>query len=162
PKASTADILIVVPARSRPHNIRRLLKAFGDTKAWGAADLRIDIDADDPAYREYLRIKLPDGARFAVGHKWQPAMKKLNRAARQESVSYNALGFLGDDHVPETVGWAQRFDAELRDLGTGIVYADDGLRGEELPTQWVMTADIVRSLENRLSVAPVTHLYCDN
>src|SRR5690606_12828532 len=80
PKASTADILIVVPARSRPHNIRRLLKAFGDTKAWGAADLRIDIDADDPAYREYLRIKLPDGARFAVGHKWQPAMKKLNRA----------------------------------------------------------------------------------
>lgn len=162
PGDTGADILIVVPARTRVENIARLAEAFTATGAWGTADLRVDIDADDPRCREYLKLDLPAGARFAVGHRWRSSMWKLNRAARQESSSYFALGFFGDDHVPETESWAQRFYGTLRELRSGIVYADDGLRGEGLPTQWVMTADIVRVLDNRLSVAPVTHLYCDN
>ena len=160
--APGAEMLIVVPARSRPHNIARLIEAWGDTGAWGVADLRIDIDADDPAHPDYLKLALPDGARLAVGRIWRPAMFKLNRAARQESSSYFALGFMGDDHVPRTDGWASRWLDALHDLRAGIVYADDGLRGEELPTQWAITSDIVRALENRLSVARVDHLYCDN
>jgi hypothetical protein len=162
PGDTGAEILIIVPARTRVENITRLADAFTATGAWGTADLRVDIDADDPRYRDYLKLDLPAGARYAVGHRWRSSMWKLNRAARQESSSYYALGFFGDDHVPETVGWAQRFYETLRELRSGIVYANDGLRGEGLPTQWVMTADIVRVLDNRLSVAPVTHLYCDN
>lgn len=158
----TAEILIIVPSRTRPHNIRRLLQAWTATGAWGTADLRIDIETDDPHYHGYQRIDLPAGARYGVGNRWRSSMWKLRRAARQEARSYFALGFMGDDHVPETEGWAQRFLESLQALRSGIVYADDGLRGEELPTQWVMTADIVRSLDNRLSVAPVSHLYCDN
>ena len=159
---STADLLIIVPSRTRPHNIKRLLGGWTDTGAWGVADLRIDIDRDDDAYQKYLEIDLPPGARYATGHRWRTSMFKLNRAARRESDSYFALGFFGDDHLPRTAGWAQRWIDTLREMRSGIVYADDGLRGEGLPTQWAMTSDIVRALENRLSVAPVTHLYCDN
>ncbi|WP_037684635.1 hypothetical protein, partial [Streptomyces griseus] len=60
-----------------------------------------------------------------------------------------------------TVGWAGRYVDELRQLGTGIVYGDDGYQGERLPTQWAMTADVVGAL-GRMVPAPVEHLYCDN
>jgi hypothetical protein len=68
---------------------------------------------------------------------------------------------MGDDHLPSTPGWAQRYLETLHDLGTGIVYARDDYMDEKLPTQWAMTADIVRAL-GRMVPAPVEHLYCDN
>lgn len=160
--AFVGEMLIVVPSRSRPQNVARLLQAWTDTDAWAVADMRIDIDADDQAYGDYLMLNLPPGARLAVGHRWRSLVWKLNRAARQESLTYGALGFMGDDHVPMTEGWAQRYVAELRDLGTGIVYCRDDYHDEKLPTQWAMTSDIVRALGNRLTPAPVDHLYCDN
>ena len=63
--------------------------------------------------------------------------------------------------VARTVGWVKRFLEELRDLGTGIVYGNDGIQGEALPTQWVMTADIVQTL-GCMVPSEVEHLYCDN
>jgi hypothetical protein len=162
--APVADLLIVVPSRTRPHNVRRLIDAWEETGAFEVASMRIDVDVDDPKFRGYeaLVAGFPQGARLAVGHRWRPLVWKLNRAARQESLAYEALGFMGDDHVPMTHGWAQRYLTELRELGTGIVYCRDDYQDERLPTQWAMTSDIVRAIGNRLVPAPVDHLYCDN
>jgi len=158
------DMLIVVPSRSRPQNVRRLVKAWQSTGALAVAAMRVDVDADDPVFREYTAVAegFPQGVRLAVGHRWRPLVWKLNRAARQEWESYYALGFMGDDHLPRTDGWAQRYLAELRDLRTGIVYGDDGYQHENTPTQWAMTTDICGALGGRMVPAPVDHLYCDD
>lgn len=157
-----SDMLIVVPSRTRPQNVARLIEAWGTTGAFGHADLRIDVDADDPAHPQYLKLDLPRGVRMATGHRWRPLVWKLNRATRQECDRYFALGFMGDDHLPRTGGWAKRYLDELRSMGTGIVYGDDGYQHENTPTQWAMTADIPQALDRRMVPAPVEHLYCDD
>jgi hypothetical protein len=154
-----ADLLVIVPSRSRPANIARLLRAWTDTAAWGVADLLIAVDADDPALPGYLALELPDGARMTVAEVWRPMVHKLEREAAREARGYWALGFMGDDHEPITTGWAQRYLQALR--GTGIVYCRDAYMDEKLATQWAMTSDIVRAL-GRMVPAPVEHLYCDN
>jgi len=156
------DMLIIVPSRTRPQNVARLIEAWSHTGAFAVAELRIDIDADDPRYAGYLELELPRGVRTSTGHRWRPLVWKLNRATRQECDRYAALGFMGDDHLPRTDGWAQRYLDELRDLGTGIVYGDDGYQHENTPTQWAMTANICRALGRRMVPAPVDHLYCDD
>lgn len=157
-----ADLLIIVPSRGRPGNVERLMQAWADTHAAVWADLRIDIDADDPAADEYQALERDPWVKLVTAPRWRPMVHKLNRAARQEAGDYFALGFMGDDHVPRTVGWAQRYLETLRELGTGIVYGNDGQRGAALPTQWALTSDIVTALGGRMVPAPVDHLYCDN
>lgn len=156
-----ADLLVIVPSRSRSTNVARLLQAWTDTAAWGVADLLVAIDADDPTRPGYQALDLPSGARLTVAATWRPMVHKLDLAAVQESSSYFALGFMGDDHVPTSAGWADRYLDTLRGLGTGIVYCRDDYMDERLPTQWAMTSDIVRAL-GRMTPAPVEHLYCDN
>lgn len=159
-----SEMLIIVPSRTRPQNVERLIDAWHSTGAHGVADLRIDVDEDDPAYRGYRALEpdFPRGIRMASGHRWRSLVWKLNRATRQECDRYFALGFMGDDHLPRTHGWAQRYLDELRDLGTGIVYGDDGYQHENTPTQWAMTSDIPRTLGRRMVPAEVDHLYCDD
>jgi hypothetical protein len=158
------DMLIVVPSRSRPQNVGRLVEAWQSTGALAVASMRVDVDVDDPTIAGYRRLaeSFPRGVRLAEGHRWRPLVWKLNRATRQECESYFALGFMGDDHLPRTDEWAQRYLDELRDLGTGIVYGDDGYQHENTPTQWAMTADICRALGGKMVPAPVDHLYCDD
>jgi len=156
-----SELLIVVPARSRPQNIRRVLAAWDDTAAWDHADLRVEVDADDPTLPDYQAIDLRPGARMTVADVWRPLVPKLERVVAEELDSYWAVGFAGCDHVPETPGWAKTYLDELRDLGSGIVYGDDGYQHENTPTQWAMTADIVRTL-GRMVPAQVEHMYCDD
>ena len=155
-----SDLLVIVPARTRTWNIERLLTAWTDTGAWGTADLRIDVDADDPALPDYQAIGLPPGARMVVWDHWMPCMHKLEAAVAQEVSAYFALGVLGDDHVPRTDGWAQRWLDVLRELGSGTVYGRDGYQDEALPTQWATTSDIIRAL-GRMVPAKVEHLFSD-
>jgi len=154
------EILIIVPARTRTWNIKRLLTAWGETGAWGVADLRVDVDADDPALADYQAIDLPAGARMVVWDHWMPCMHKLEAAVAQEVDAYFALGFMGDDHVPRTHGWAQRWLDVLRELGSGTVYGADGYQDETLPTQWATTTDLIKAL-GRMVPAPVEHLFSD-
>lgn len=155
------DLLIVVPARSRPQNVQAVLDAWDETHAWEHADLCIEVDADDPALPGFLALELPAGARLAVHDVWRPMVHKLETAVARELDNYFAIGFAGDDHHPRTVGWAKRYLDELRSMGTGIVYGDDGYQHENTPTQWAMTTDIVRAV-GRMVPAPVEHMYCDD
>lgn len=155
------DMLIVVPARSRPENVQAVLTAWDETHAWDHADLCIEVDADDPALPGFHALELPPGARLTVHDTWRPMVHKLETAVARELDNYFAIGFAGDDHHPRTVGWAKRYLDELRAMGTGIVYGDDGYQHDNTPTQWAMTSDIVRTL-GRMVPAPVEHLYCDD
>lgn len=167
-------LLIIVPTRSRPQNVGKVVDAWLETSAFRTADLLFAIDFDDPAHDGYLdALQMAARAAGSIGAtigchsspSHRPLVAKLNTVAQLHAElepGRLAIGFAGDDHLPRTPGWAQIFDDHLRRAGTGIAYCDDGYQGENLASSWVMTADIVRALGGRMVPAPVDHLYCDN
>lgn len=160
-----ADLLIIVPSRGRPQAVARLYEAWTNTHAYddGAA-LVFATDGDDPMINDYRRAIFDLHMQAACETpQWVPMVPKLNRVARDvvNCAEPFAVGFAGDDHLPRTVGWAKRYLDELRQLHTGIVYGNDLLQGERIPTQWAMTSDIVWAL-GRMVPAPVQHLCCDS
>lgn len=157
-----ADLLVIVPSRGRPANVRRLVEAFGATDAWTDADLLVVFDADDPQRDGYARLRdgAPPGLLMRQAARRRAMVPQMERAARRHHRRYFALASFGDDHVPQTAGWVRAYLDALRDMGTGIVFGDDLDRGPELPTQWAQTSDIVATL-GRMVPAPVRHQFCD-
>lgn len=154
-------LAVIVPTRGRPENIRKVLAAWDFTNAWTDADLFLAVDADDPeidGYRKLLKVK----SHWQIEYdQWQPMVPKLNDTAQNLALVYFAIGFAGDDHLPRTIGWARRYLDVLAELGSGMVYGDDGFQGANLATEWAVTADAIRAL-GKMVPAPVDHLYCDN
>lgn len=165
------ELAVVVPTRGRPENVRKVISAWDFTNAWDSADLVLAVDADDPEIRGYRDLfeehRHPDTDEplfsIVVQDVWRPMVHKLDRVAvaLAESRTYFAVAFAGDDHLPQTIGWAARYLTVLHELGTGMVYGDDGYQGSKLSTEWAVTADAVRTL-GRMVPAPVEHMYCDN
>lgn len=160
-------LVMVVPTRSRPASIPRLIEAWVNTGAFGdGAELVLVVDRDDPCWEAYHTAVLTAGlpqVSLTTMPQWMPMVHKLNRVALEIAQTNPpfAVGFAGDDHVPRTRGWVAECVAALVDAGSGIVYGADGYQDENIPTWWVMTSDIVRVL-GRMVPAPVEHLYCDN
>lgn len=162
------EMAVIVPTRGRPENVQRVMEAWDFTNGWEHADLILVADADDPKIQEYralvmrrqIRDQLPAPELIEVPI-WAPMVHKLELAASDAAGRYWALGFAGDDHLPQTIGWAARYLVVLHELGTGMVYGDDGYQGARLSTEWAMTSDVVRAL-GRMVPAPVEHMFCDN
>lgn len=154
------DLVVVVPSRGRPEAARELWNAFGET-CTADTQLVVALDDDDPTKDEY------PGAPTTFTGPSRSMVEALNGAA----VSFAggvfgmsppfAVGFLGDDHRPRTKGWDTAYLDALRELGTGIVYGNDLLQKENLPTQCAMTADIIRTL-GYMAPSNLTHLAVDN
>lgn len=153
------DLLMIVPSRGRPGNIAALHDAWSAASI-GAAELLVAVDDDDPALDDYLAVCSDRSIRMVTGPRLR-MVGTLNHVAVTSAPLYFALGFLGDDHRPRSFGWDRRYVEDLRDLGTGIVYGNDLLAKQRLPTQFAMTSDIVQTL-GAMIPAPVKHLWADN
>jgi hypothetical protein len=156
------DLVVIVPSRGRPGAARELVEAFAATRT--VAHLVFAIDDDDPTGPEYYRQFGGPDSTVDTGSAPSTMVRALNASAIARASAANppfAFGFMGDDHRPRTVGWDARYLEALRELGTGIVYGDDLLQGERIPTQVAMTSDIVRSL-GWMAPPVLTHLYVDN
>lgn len=156
-----ADLVVVVPSRGRPEAAAALARVFADT-CTADTELLFAVDADDPRRRDYCDALR--GAPRAAGVLEQQSgtmVEALNLAAMFAAQRSFAVGFLGDDHCPRTLGWDQRYLDALRELGTGVVYGNDLLQGENLPTQAAMTSDIVREL-GFMAPPALRHMYVDN
>lgn len=170
-----AELLVLIPSRGRPGNLRKVISAWDFTNAWDLADMAVIVDADDPEIQGYREVAAetehPDTGqplvRLIEMATWMPMVHKLNMVAKDMAEGwgteepYWALAFAGDDHLPQTINWAKVYLDELHALGSGMVFGDDGYQGSNLSTEWAMTADAVRAL-GRMVPAPVEHMYCDN
>lgn len=157
-----ADLVVIVPSRGRPGAVRELAEAFRETCS-ADTELVVVIDADDPSRSEYhdaLRgmsnvpyiLEQPPGNTMVTA---------LNLGAIMAAKLAPAVAFMGDDHRPRTKHWDAMYLAALDQLGSGIVYGNDGFQGENLPTQVAMTSDIVRAL-GWMALPGLRHLYVDN
>lgn len=157
------NLTMLVPTRGRPANLARLWRAFLDTCEYETKLVAL-VDNDDPELAGYqaLADELHDEPHFRMGI--GPRLRlgpTLNEAAPKWAQRCGAVGFLGDDHLPRTVGWDGRYLTELKRLGTGLVYGNDLIQGETLPTQVAMTSDIILATGLMVPVG-MTHLYADN
>lgn len=160
-----ADLVVIVPSRGRPQAAYELADAF---QATATADTKLvfAVDHDDPSFAAYEEASNTATVQIGEPGNGQPSsmVKALNAYALHEALADDppfAIGFMGDDHRPRTVGWDKEYLDALRELGTGIVYGNDLYQGQKLPTQCAMTADIVRSLRQMCPPA-LRHMYVDN
>ncbi|WP_354643846.1 hypothetical protein [Kitasatospora camelliae] len=157
------DLIMLVPTRGRPENLWQLWLAFRETCT--ADTLLVAITDDDdphlPGYEQRYdwaagdpRLRHITGPRLRLGG-------TLNAAAPVYAHQCPRIGFLGDDHRPRTVGWDSRYIEALDALGTGLVYGDDLIQHQALPTQVAMTSDIVLATDHMVPPG-IVHLYADN
>ena len=150
------EMVILVPSRNRPQNIADLIVALDETET--EADLMVIVDDSEPQMDAYLEL---DCDIFMVAKDGRGMAKPLNATANHFRNKYHHFAFLGDDHRPRTKNWDLIFIEALHEMGTGLVYGDDLIQGENLATAICMTGDIVRELRGMVPPKMI-HLYLDN
>lgn len=153
------DLIVIVPSRGRPAAISALSSAFAETCTVETL-LVAAVDNDDPYLDSYLATAALHG-RDVFASDSHTMVEALNAAALLAAEAAPAVAFMGDDHRPRTRGWDRQYLAALSELGTGIVYGDDLLQHEAIPTQVAMTSDIIKAL-GFMAPPPLTHLFVDN
>lgn len=152
------ELLVMVPTRGRPHNVRRFTQAFKDT-AQLPAHLLFITDEDD---RSYDHLSLPAVA-GRLNLPRAPVSAKVNHAAMLGiHRGFKALMFLGDDNVCVTPGWDAAIVAHLEAMGSGMVSVNDlGGEHQRVATNMAITADIVQAL-GWFDEPSMCHYYVDN
>lgn len=154
-------MLVVVPSRGRPNNVRELIEAWLDTRTY--ATLQVVVDDDDETLEEYRSVlgEAPSWACLEVTPRKRLG-PTLNEYAVMSAPLFDIIGFMGDDHRPRTPGWDQRFAAVIAQMGgTGIVYGNDLFQGPNLPTAVWMSARIVETLGYMVPPG-IIHLFADD
>ncbi len=147
---------VLVPSRGRPSNIARLAEAWFTTGA--VAHLVVCVDSDDPELPGYQHVADDYGFALRVGAPSRIG-PILNDVAPALAPGYDVVGFMGDDHLPRTVGW----DAEIEAASTPwtVVYGNDLLQGRNLATAAFLGTGIVQTL-GKFVPHGFEHLYLDN
>lgn len=155
------DLLVIVPTRGRPERFAEFLKAWEDTTD-GTAWLLACVDNDDQSRYRYPILDGSYGC-YSVSPPFGFAPRLDTEAVRHSRGVPDpfAIASLNDDHLPRTPGWDGRMVEALRDLGSGIVYGNDLLQYEDLPTAPAITSDIIRAL-GFMCPPGLRHVYIDN
>jgi hypothetical protein len=110
-------LAITVPTRGRPHNLERLAKAAKETCKLDYEILaRIDED-DKSVYPALEKVRYITGPRIF----FTASLNELAEIASKENFTHVAI--LGDDVLPETIGWDETMVKALPELG--VVYGSD-------------------------------------
>lgn len=154
------ELAVIIPSRGRPDNVARLLTRFVHN---GAASAVVCVDDDDPCAQRYAEVVKGCSLTKAQLVRANPMrlVPWLNAIAPPLAERWPYIGFMGDDHLPQTWLWAETICRVLAEMGTGIVYGDDRLQGERLPTAVFMTSDIIRTL-GYMVPPELVHMYADN
>jgi hypothetical protein len=156
------EMLVIVPTRSRPHNVERQLQAFHTTCRTNIYVVYA-IDDDDPAKDEYYRVvsrNAHGGNVTIVSGPRRTMVGVVNETAKKFAGEFRWVGFMGDDHVPRTEGWDARI-TDVLETKVGVVYPDDGFQRERLGTTAFMTSELVGRLGYMIPQG-LRHMFADD
>lgn len=155
--AVSKNLAIIVPTRGRPQNIERLVQVDAPNVDWYFC---VDDDDDLHAYTAAIAAGV-ESVNMVTGppQRLVPWINQMSAMLIEDGYQY--IGFIGDDHLPRTPEWDKRIIEALERLGTGIVYTNDLLQSEKLPTVAFMTSDIIRTL-GYMAPPCLTHLFVDD
>lgn len=155
------DLLVIVPTRGRPERFVEFVATWGTT-ASGTARLLACLDEDDPRAADYPPIPTEIGFYWVSPRNgFAPRLSAEALAAACSDDPPYAIASFGDDHLPRTPGWDRLMLDAAHDLGSGVLYPNDLLQREALPTAPIITSDIVRAL-GWYSPPGIEHMYVDN
>ncbi len=150
---------LIVPSRGRPENIVRLYEALAKTDS--DVDLIVGVDGDDPRVDDYVDACVDRNFILVISPERRRFGATLNALAKRFAEEYEYLAWMGDDHLPITEHWDRRYIEELSKMDAGIVYGNDLVQGENIPTQMGFTSNIVKALGYAVPEGFI-HLYIDN
>lgn len=161
------DFITIVPTRGRPHTVTQLAGAFS-AYCTASTRLLIAVDDDDPELNGYQEAVVEAQKLFpetvllvqAAPGNMANALNKATAYVLAQEEQPEAIGFMGDDHRPKTKAWDAKYLQTLISK-PGIVYGNDLIHGENLPTQFAVSQTIVNAL-GFLSPPGLKHLYIDN
>ena len=140
----------ILPSRSRPQNLRRLIAAGITTPVY------LRLDDDDPMLQGYRDIDFPLGWFFIVTKR--ALLSSIYNAAFMVMPDLDWYGFLADDVIPETSGWDRLLiEAAGKD---GLAFSDDGINQGSFATHFVLGGDLVRSV-GWLALLGLDRIYID-
>lgn len=165
------ELLMIVPSRGRPQAVAEMYEAVVEAGTT-IGTVMFAVDDNDETWPDYVASveKISDQRILAVrlgpvDERIPGMVQSLNPMAKYHASlgSVFAIGFMGDDHRPRAsaVPWDHAYVAQLRQLGTGMVYGNDLFQGPNIPTQIAMTSDIIRAL-GYMVWPRFHHLYVDN
>lgn len=154
------EMLLIVPSRGRPQNIKRLCEALLDTET-DHTELIVGIDMDDPTILEYEDLASEYGFILNESVERKRFAATVNSIALDKYQDYKYLAWMGDDHVPRTRWWDWHYKNALYEAGVGIVYGNDLIMGKEIATELAFTSNIVGALGYAIPEGFI-HLYVDN
>lgn len=133
-------LLIIVPSRGRPENAQRLLdQILSTTSSDDEVYVTFAVDHDDPTQFQYP----PLHTETVVGGSMVKALNEMTTL--ENTYDFEYLAFLGDDTLPRG-DWYARIMEALQSKKNSIVYGNDLIHGEGLPTSVFMDANIVHIL----------------
>ncbi len=149
-------MLIIVPTRGRNQNHLELIESWQQFTE-GKSQILLGLDDDDQ--QNYTRVNDP-----FILYDVNPRLRlggTLNLLATKYAKHYDVIAFLGDDHRFRS-GFESVVEQAIDNLnGMGIIYGNDLLQGEKLPTAVFMSSNIINTLG--FMVPPeMVHLYLDN
>lgn len=151
-------LVVLMPSRGRARQAREAIEAFDQMKALPDSVLIPVIDENEQADYPNRPIRV---SASASGQGMGPA---LNQSLQFIDVFHSGatmVGFIGDDHRLRTPGFDARILGANAQMGGGLVYGNDLIRGEELPSAVFMDIRIVRAL-GWMALPGAKHLYLDD
>lgn len=154
----TDRMLLIVPSRGRPENIKRLNEALLDTDS--DLDFVVGVDEDDPFLAKYQALEEEYMFDLYVGPRRKFA-GTVNAIAMENYKRYKYIAWMGDDHIPQTRWWDFKYRQELDKHKVGVVYGNDLVQGKNIATELAFTSNIIEELGYAIPPGFV-HLYVDN
>lgn len=156
------DLTVYVPTKGRPDKIYDHETNFYSTSTINTRVVYI-VSSNDPRKDDYFDVSYIGDKPLIITPDKPGFVDPLNKGYQldRRSVYSYAVGFMGDDHFPRTQGWDQQLVEQLIKMKSGLVYANDGFQGENIPTQIAMTSDIPLAL-GYMTLPQLWHLYADN
>lgn len=151
------EMLVIVPSRGRPENIKRFNDALKQTNA--VVDFKVGVDEDDPTLDAYKKLAEKEGFDLVIGPREKFA-KTVNRIV-MENLKYKYFFWAGDDHVPRTDKWDLAYRKKLKEMKVGVVYGNDLYQGVHIATELAFTSNIPKTLGYAIPPGFI-HLYVDN
>lgn len=156
------SLVVLMPTRGRPGKAREAIEEFEAHKALPDSTIVAVVDHDGGVIQSGDRNGMFATARVGIEHSGQGMGPALNGALDYAfEMGATVIGFLGDDHRARTPSFDQKILDANEAIGGGIIYGNDLIRGEELPTAVFMDARIVRAL-GWMALPGAYHLYLDD
>lgn len=143
----------ILPTRSRPQNIQRLIDAWSKTGA--STPVELCVDSDDPCLSQYEEIPMPHGWELIIG--LRGPLSAIYNAAHERHRHSEYFGFIADDVVPITSGWDSIL---IETAGRDSMAVPAGGHNPGGAPHFVLGGDLVRSV-GWLSLPGLDRLYID-